>query len=851
MAFPQELKQMRRWVNYRLIPDETGEKPKKMPINPVTGKSAKSNDSSTWTDYQTAIDAVEQYGFTGIGFMFTKEDGFVGVDIDHCYDPETGTFNEVATAILAKQKTYAEFSPSGDGVHLWFRGEKPAGASKNTETGVEMYDSVRYFTVTEKTLLDATPTIQQAEPDTLQWIHATYIEKQKKPKEKKKKAKKTRSSEKLTDEEIIERASSAGNGEAFSTLWAGNWKDSYPSQSEADLALCMKLAFWSGKDREQMDRMFRQSGLFREKWDEKHHASGSTYGEETLDKAIENTDEVYSPRSKSPIFEYEGQYFRQKGDAVYPITNFLVQPVEMIVSDEETQLTADFVTTRDETFRLTLMTTDFANTQRFKTLLNGKTIALAYFGGDGDLELFKFYLSELDWPMKTGVKAVGIYEHNGKQVFVSTKQTVDADGKPVEDIVQLTKYASIRSDILDADILPVDLVKPLCRDLLTYTEPQKAVPILAWTAGCFLKDYLNRAGKKYPHLFLIGEAGSGKSTTMERVILPVFSTSRVSASTQVTAFTLMKESASSALIPQPLDEFKPSKMDKLRINALYNHFRDSYDGHKGERGRADQSVVYYDLRAPLVVAGEESAEETAIRDRGIELLFSKKDIRKPECRQVFNRICRSETAIRNLGRTLLQVALKTEPEIVKAWYEEGVGKFLPDMDNRIINNLACCYAGLKLAEALCAEYRFAWDDVFPYSFDACVRYMEMAAKDYMLDGGTHNQSIIEQTFEIMARMQLDPRTDYTLSEDGNTLYIRLTQVYDKYTKYRKDYAILGEVLPYQQFKKQLLHSDLLIQSNAQKRIGPNSVKCWIIDFVALSARCDVSGFITTEIEPLK
>lgn len=152
---------------------------------------------------------------------------------------------------------------------------------------------------------------------------------------------------------------------------------------------------------------------------------------------------------------------------------------------------------------------------------------------------------------------------------------------------------------------------------------------------------------------------------------------------------------------------------------------------------------------------------------------------------------------------------------------------------------------------MCAEYHFAWDDVFPYSFDACVRYMEMAAKDYMLDGGTHNQSIIEQTFEIMARMQLDPRTDYTLSEDGNTLYIRLTQVYDKYTKYRKDYAILGEVLPYQQFKKQLLHSDLLIQSNAQKRIGPNSVKCWIIDFVALSARCDVSGFITTEIEPLK
>ena len=45
------------------------------------------------------------------------------------------------------------------------------------------------------------------------------------------------------------------------------------------MALCMKLAFWSGQDKEQMDRIFRTSGLFREKWDQKHHADGATYGE--------------------------------------------------------------------------------------------------------------------------------------------------------------------------------------------------------------------------------------------------------------------------------------------------------------------------------------------------------------------------------------------------------------------------------------------------------------------------------------------------------------------------------------------------------------------------------------------
>jgi hypothetical protein len=59
---------------------------------------------------------------------------------------------------------------------------------------------------------------------------------------------------------------------------------------------------------------------------------------------------------------------------------------------------------------------------------------------------------------------------------------------------------------------------------------------------------------------------------MERVILPVFSSTRVTAASQVTQFTLMKDSSSSNLIPQPLDEFKPSKMDKNRQYALYNQF---------------------------------------------------------------------------------------------------------------------------------------------------------------------------------------------------------------------------------------------------------------------------------------
>jgi putative DNA primase/helicase len=305
MIYPKELMERKQWVNWRLIPDKDGGKDKKMPFNPVSGKGAASNNPATWTDYATAADAVERYGFTGVGFMFSRDDEFVGVDIDHCYDPETKTFNDTAKAIIARQPTYMEFSPSGTGVHLFYKGKIPGTGNKNTKTGVEMYEHTRYFTMTGNKLDCAINTVAE-DNGTLKWIHETYI---RPPKRKKKKSQKNTSVQ-LTDDDLLELAKNAENGEAFTKLWEGEWQENYASQSEADMALCCKLAFWSGKNKEQMDRLFRQSGLFREKWDKRHHASGATYGEETLSKACDITEDVYTPGGDAAVFEYKGQYYR-------------------------------------------------------------------------------------------------------------------------------------------------------------------------------------------------------------------------------------------------------------------------------------------------------------------------------------------------------------------------------------------------------------------------------------------------------------------------------------------------------------------------------------------------------------
>jgi primase-polymerase (primpol)-like protein len=95
------------------------------------------------------------------------------------------------------------------------------------------------------------------------------------------------------DQELIQQACNAANGETFEQLWNGD-TTGYESHSEADMALCCYLAFWTGGNTSYMDDLFRQSGLMRDKWDTVHYADGSTYGEKTIERAVLLTNDFYS-----------------------------------------------------------------------------------------------------------------------------------------------------------------------------------------------------------------------------------------------------------------------------------------------------------------------------------------------------------------------------------------------------------------------------------------------------------------------------------------------------------------------------------------------------------------------------
>jgi Protein of unknown function (DUF3987)/NrS-1 polymerase HBD domain len=284
IANTQNIQDLRQWLCWRI--EERDGKPTKVPYAPLTGEKANTTNPETWASYSEAVEAYREHGYGGIGLVFSKDDPFCGVDLDGCLNPKAGEVKEWAREIIERLDSYTEISPSGTGIHILVKAELPPGGRRKGR--IEMYDAGRFFTVTGRHLLDTPKGIRERQKE-VEVLHRELFGFAKGG------ANGHRShgpGNTLSDEEILARASNASNGEAFEKLWAGNASD-YPSKSEADLALCSRLVFWTGGDPGKVDELFRRSGLYRPKWDERHYGDGRTYGQVTIEKALNGATEFY------------------------------------------------------------------------------------------------------------------------------------------------------------------------------------------------------------------------------------------------------------------------------------------------------------------------------------------------------------------------------------------------------------------------------------------------------------------------------------------------------------------------------------------------------------------------------
>ena len=299
-GIPAEIRSLPHWCTWLAIECEGKDKPDKVPHrvdDDPRHPTFSSTAPNTWATHEQALRALDRGFWTGIGYVFAPDDPFCGVDLDHCRDPDTGEIDPWARSILDSLDSYTEVSPSGTGVKVWVRATKPGaewckrGKSKlptnweglAADAELEMYDRARYFAVTGLRLVEYPATIEERHGETAALYFEVLAAQRRRDDHDPPAPSKPVD---LEDAELLERARSASNGAAFDALWNGATSAHDDDHSRADLALVSMLMFWTGNDSARTDRLFRLSGLMRDKW-----ANREDYRGWTLDKARQS--EVY------------------------------------------------------------------------------------------------------------------------------------------------------------------------------------------------------------------------------------------------------------------------------------------------------------------------------------------------------------------------------------------------------------------------------------------------------------------------------------------------------------------------------------------------------------------------------
>lgn len=264
---PNEIKSLNQWVCWN---EETVKGRKtKIPYQ-VNGRKADTTKLETWESFGNILRTFinEKGKFSGIGFVLSEDVGIVGIDWDHVRNPDTGEWDEEALEEILSLKSYAELSPSGIGAHVLIKGKIPG--DRRRKGNLEMYQNYRYFTVTGEHIVGTPKTVTKCQEAIDKLYKKRFGEDDTEPR----KGKEIKEQE---DDDIIKEITRTKEG---SLLFSGEWDSrKYPSQSEADEALCCIIARKT-EDKNRIDRIFRRSGLYREKWEIE------TYRNPTIENAL-------------------------------------------------------------------------------------------------------------------------------------------------------------------------------------------------------------------------------------------------------------------------------------------------------------------------------------------------------------------------------------------------------------------------------------------------------------------------------------------------------------------------------------------------------------------------------------
>ena len=253
--FTEQLKNMTIWCVWKR--ESNG----KVPYNPHNGKLGKSNSIESFSDFETAVQALHKYNCTGLGIGIFN--GVGAIDIDNCISD--GKMSEMAEKIIKIMDTYTEISPSGNGIRILFtvtdfQYNKDLYYINNRNSHLEVYISEatnKFVTVTgnrinDKDLFDRSEQLHE--------VLDLYMKKTQTQPVPSKSVSQVQSNKDYLAIGLMK-------DEKLKAYWNGNRPKQ--SESENDCGFMGKLLYWCNNDDAKAIKAFRESPYAQQK-DEEH-----------------------------------------------------------------------------------------------------------------------------------------------------------------------------------------------------------------------------------------------------------------------------------------------------------------------------------------------------------------------------------------------------------------------------------------------------------------------------------------------------------------------------------------------------------------------------------------------------